>query len=151
MKKLLFIPLFIFIINCNNNRISQNTESEVSTLENRLISNQLANILYNYISFDDSCIYALYIDKRLPDDYVVALIKYPKPSKYRFEIEYKSMKGQNFNSNLSIDTITNQAFSLFEQLYILCRKPLNYITIKNKNIFIFSGIEDLLKQKNDTL
>lgn len=61
------------------------------------------------------------------------------------------MKGQNFNSNLSIDTITNQAFSLFEQLYILCRKPLNYITIKNKNIFIFSGIEDLLKQKNDTL
>ena len=151
MKKLLFIPLFIFIINCNNNRISQNTESEVSTLENQFISNQLANILYNYISFDDSCIYALYIDKRLPDDYVVALIKYPKPSKYRFEIEYKSMKGQNFNSNLSIDTITNQAFSLFEQLYILCRKPLNYISIKNKNIFIFSGIEDLLKQKNDTL
>ena len=62
MKKLLFIPLFIFIINCNYNRISQNTESEVSTLENRFISNQLANILYNYISFDDSCIYALYID-----------------------------------------------------------------------------------------
>lgn len=116
MKKLLFIPLFIFIINCNNDRIAQNTESEVSTLENRFISNQLTNILYNYISFDDSCIYALYIDKRLADDYVVALIKYPKASKYRFEIEYKSMKGQNFNSNLSIDTITNPTFSSFEQL-----------------------------------
>lgn len=61
------------------------------------------------------------------------------------------MKGLNFNNNLFIDTITNPAFSLFEQLYILCRKPLNYITIKNKNIFIFSGIEDILKQKNDTL